>query len=215
MFFLQVALIFGVMGACRRHELHDLKFENVKDFKDTLIINIPETKTKIPRTFTVTGKYYNICKKYINLRPKDCTSQSFFICYRNGKCVQQNIGINKFGNLGKEIAIFLNLPNANLYTGHCFRRSSATLLVDAGGDITTLKRHGGWKSTAVAENYIDNSVQSKINISNQILHSIDKTNNGININLPSSSNAFENKYCTPQIIFNNCSIQNVYLNKND
>ena len=78
--------------------------------------------------------------------------------------------------MGKPIATYLNLPNPQLYTGHCFRRSSATLLVDAGGDITTLKRHGGWKSTTVAEGYIEESVQNKIKVPNQILNSIENKN---------------------------------------
>lgn len=57
----------------------------------------------------------------------------------------------------KEVAKYLNLQNPEQYTGHCYRRTSATMLVNAGGDITSLKRHGGWKSTEVAEGYIDNT----------------------------------------------------------
>ncbi|XP_023311993.1 uncharacterized protein LOC111691272 isoform X2 [Anoplophora glabripennis] len=74
-----VAMIFGIMGACRRHELHDLKCENVKDMNGILIINVIETKTKVQRTFTITGKYYEISKKYLNLRPKICPTPSFFV----------------------------------------------------------------------------------------------------------------------------------------
>ncbi|XP_023311992.1 uncharacterized protein LOC111691272 isoform X1 [Anoplophora glabripennis] len=77
--FLKVAMIFGIMGACRRHELHDLKCENVKDMNGILIINVIETKTKVQRTFTITGKYYEISKKYLNLRPKICPTPSFFV----------------------------------------------------------------------------------------------------------------------------------------
>jgi integrase len=44
------------------------------------------------------------------------------------------------------------------YTGHSLRRTSATLLVDEGGDLTTLKRHGGWRSSFVAEGYIEESI---------------------------------------------------------
>ncbi|CAH1371642.1 unnamed protein product, partial [Tenebrio molitor] len=50
-----------------------------------------------------------------------------------------------------DIAKYLGLTNPHEYSGHTFRRSSATILVDAGGDILSLKRHGGWKSTTVAE----------------------------------------------------------------
>jgi hypothetical protein len=58
-------------------------------------------------------------------------------------------------------------------------RSSATILVDAGGDILSLKRHGGWKSTTVAESYVEESIANKISISNKIL--------GIGENQPSTS----------------------------
>jgi hypothetical protein len=74
--------------------------------------------------------------------------------------------------MGKDIAAFLKLPNPEQYSGHSFRRSSATILVDAGGDITALKRHGGWKSTAVAEGYIDESVKNKTDTANKISSSI-------------------------------------------
>jgi hypothetical protein len=43
------------------------------------------------------------------------------------------------------------------------------MLVDAGGDNTTLKRHGGWKSTEVAESYIDNSLNNRLNVSDKIM----------------------------------------------
>ncbi|KAJ8964691.1 hypothetical protein NQ317_003314 [Molorchus minor] len=47
--------------------------------------------------------------------------------------------------------------------------SSATLLADAGVDITTIKRHAGWKSTTVAEGYVENSIENKTKIANQVL----------------------------------------------
>ncbi|XP_061723705.1 uncharacterized protein LOC133529938 [Cydia pomonella] len=159
--FNKVAVILGIMGACRRQELHNLKNNNIIDAQETLVVHIMNTKNRIDRTFTVTGKYYHICKKYMILRPDNCNDLNFFVRYANGKCFAQNIGLNTFGQLGKNVASYLGLLNPELYTGHCFRRTSATLLVDAGGDVTSLKRHGGWKSTTVAESYIDNSIASK------------------------------------------------------
>ena len=114
--------------------------------------------------------------------------------------------------MGKAIATFLNLPNSNLYTGHCFRRSSATILIDAGGDLISLKRHGEWKSAAVAETYTDESVQNKANVRNQILNSVEdnEATNAINI-MPSTSTTFTyNITKLPmQLHFNNCTIQHV------
>ncbi|KAK5641228.1 hypothetical protein RI129_009775 [Pyrocoelia pectoralis] len=205
-------LIFGIMGACRRHEMHSLKFNDVSDLKTLILVTIRDTKTKTTRKFTITGKYYDVCKKYMDLRPKICTTQNFFNNYFHGKCTVQNVGINKFGSMGKTIATYLNLPNPHLYTGHCFRRSSATILVDAGGDITTLKRHGGWKSTTVAESYIDDSIQNKINVSEKILNSVqtNQTLNTININSASTSNNFPTE-AIPQLHFNNRELARVFV----
>jgi hypothetical protein len=72
------------------------------------------------------------------------------------------VGINNIGSIPSKIATFLNLPNPSQYTGHCFRRSSATLLANRGGDLLTLKRHGRWKSGTVAESYVADSLKRKI-----------------------------------------------------
>jgi hypothetical protein len=58
------------------------------------------------------------------------------------------------------------------YTGHTFRRTSATLLADSGADLLTLKRHGGWKSNTVAEGYVEDSVCQKKRIGQQIANAI-------------------------------------------
>ncbi|KAJ8980992.1 hypothetical protein NQ317_015812 [Molorchus minor] len=67
------------------------------------------------------------------------------------------------------VASYLKLPDVACYTGHCLRRSSATLMADAGVDITTIKRHAGWKLTTVAEGYVENSIENKTKIANQVL----------------------------------------------
>lgn len=140
-------MIFGIMGGCSSQALHDLRVENVQDTSQIIIVNVIETRQpRTQRTFIITGNYYNICKQYMNLRPKNCSSQNFFLNYQHGKCTTQNIGKNKFGNMGRQIATYLQLPDVNLYTGHCFRRMSGSVLVDGGGDNTILNRHGRWKS---------------------------------------------------------------------
>ena len=62
----------------------------------------------------------------------------------------------------------MEFPKPELYTRHLFGRTSATILVDGGGDVTRLKRHTGHKSTAVAEGYINESLQNKIDTSDII-----------------------------------------------
>ncbi|KAF2886344.1 hypothetical protein ILUMI_19829 [Ignelater luminosus] len=133
----------GIMGACLAQELHNMQIENLKDLNEAFFVTIPNTKTKIVRTFTVTDNFYIICKKYLHLRPAGVPSQAFFLNCQKGRCSTQRIGINKFGVMAKEVTTYLKLPNPELFTGHTFRRSFVTLLIDGGGNITDLKRHGG------------------------------------------------------------------------
>ena len=53
------------------------------------------------------------------------------------------------GSTLQEIAVSKNLSNVKEFTGHCFQRSSVTLLVDVDGDLMALKRHGGWRLAIV------------------------------------------------------------------
>lgn len=126
-----------------------------------MIITIAKTKTGISRTFTIEGELLTTVLKYQALRPAKVTTEHFFIKYTNGKCINQNIGINTIRTLPKKIATFLKLPDPECYTGHSFRRTSTTFVADSGADITQIKRHGGWKSTSTAEGYIEESVGQK------------------------------------------------------
>ena len=168
-------MIVGIAGACRKSELTFLLVENVVDEQTYFRVNIPNTKTKITREFAITVgdmdglNFVEMIRKYITLRPPNVKHNRFFIKYNNGKCSVQPIGINTFGSLPKKIAEFIGLPNPVLFTGHCFRRSSATLLANSGADLLKLKRHGGWKSSAVAEGYVENSIENKKQIAGDIL----------------------------------------------
>lgn len=144
--------------------------DDIEDKGSILIVKVPDTKTNIQRTFTVSNlDYIDIYRKYAALRPSYVTSRRLFLKYQNNRCVNQVVGINSIGGVPSLIAKYLKLPNSNAYTGHCFRRTSATLLANAGADICSLKRHGGWKSSTVAEGYVEDSINNKIEISNKIL----------------------------------------------
>ncbi|KAJ8911518.1 hypothetical protein NQ315_012490 [Exocentrus adspersus] len=149
---MKVTMIMGIMGACRANEMYNMKTEDIKDLGSAFLVNVPNTTTKVSRKLTITDNFYPICKKYMDIRPVYIYDISV-----------------------RQIAEFLKLPNPKNYSGHSFRRSSATLLVDAEGDITTLKRHGGWKSTLVAEGYIDESIKNKMDTAHKLSNSIQET----------------------------------------
>jgi hypothetical protein len=133
-----------------------LSIKDIEDMGEFLKIQILETKTKVPREFTITPgnvsglNLLEVFRRYSSLRSKNTRHQRFFVGYR-------------------QIATFLGLKNPEEYTGHAFRRSSATLLAESGADTSILKRLGGWKSTNVAEGYVDASIQNKKKIAQMIL----------------------------------------------
>lgn len=157
-------------GACRREELCNITTRDINDNGSMALIIIPRTQSNVQRSFTVVGQFYRIFKKYAALRPKNTTTDRFFMNYRNGECTQQVIGINKFGAMPKQIATYLKLPDPQSYTGHSFRRTSAMLLADTGADPSTLKRHSGWRCNQIG--YVEDSLDKKIKICEQITESV-------------------------------------------
>jgi integrase len=144
----------GVSGACRCCELTNLKISDVA----YLIVSIPDTKTGVSRKFTILEEGFSINTV------KKLSIERFFLRYAKQKCTSQPVGINTLSKVPSIVASFLNLANAEAYTGHCMRRTSTTLLAN----LTTIKRHGGWRSSAIAETYIEDSVSNKLDISRKI-----------------------------------------------
>lgn len=172
---IDISKYLRLQGQLKRHsEKYEPKNTNMmtKDIEykaDSILVSVPKTKTNMPRLFAITdSNWVNLVKHYANLRPKCTHHERFFINYRNGGCNRQPIGINKIGQMPKVIATFLKLQNPELFSGHCFRRSSASHLANAGGDLLTIKRHGGWKSSAVAEGYVEASLKRKMEIAQML-----------------------------------------------
>jgi len=106
---------------------------------------------------------------------------------QNGKlfrcCPGQNftrspMGINFLRSIGKDVAQEIGLPNANLYTGHCWRRSCATQLAGQGATTVDLKRQFGWKQETTAMRYIDRTLQHQVKMASLTTgQQINKVNN--------------------------------------
>ena len=75
-----------------------------------------------------------------------------------------------------------------MHLGHCFRCTSTSILANAGASSRTIKRHWGWKSEAVAERYIRDSIRCKKTTGNIILSAISGRKTDIeNVSLISKS----------------------------
>lgn len=106
---------------------------------------------------TILGNYIDACQSDTKLK-----TGPLFRTARQTKFHQSPIGINTLYKVGIEVSTLLNLKNPRLYTGHCFRRTSATLAADQGASSMDMTRHFGWKSEKMALEYVDNSkVQTK------------------------------------------------------
>ncbi|KAJ8910322.1 hypothetical protein NQ315_012328 [Exocentrus adspersus] len=198
------SVVMGITGACRCDELTHLKIHNVEDKGNYLYVSLPDTKTKKSRSFTIIKEGLpvdpvDLCKKYIALRPKKVDHDRFFVFYKNDKCTSQCVGINTMSKIPSKIAAYLNLKNPEFYTGHCLRRASDTLLANEGANMTTLKRHGGWKSSTMAEGYLEDSIQNKM----EIAEKIQGTTKPISLNKPSTSSQSMEPSCSTTIINEN------------
>ena len=162
----------GIFRGLRRDEFVKLTVDDVDGRGAVVLIKVQETKTGGSKSFTIVEKNemnaLELYRKYAVLRPKGLKELRFFLCYWNRRCTAQPVGKNTFGGVPSKVANFLGYANAKEYTGHCLRRTSATLLVDAGADMLTLKRHGKWRSDTVAAGYIEESMASKNKISRMI-----------------------------------------------
>ena len=198
------------MGACRSQELRDMRIEDIEEKDSLIIVNLPKTKTNIPRKFVLNGKMAELVMKYRALRPTNTPNPAFFLQFRNGKCTVQVIGKHTIALMSKSIATFLRLSNPEKSTGHCFRRTSATIFANE-VDFINLKDLGGWKSDTVTQRYIQKSIHQKEKICNVLANAINlpgevKPSNESPPNLLSSIREIEIKSSKENISITNCVV---------
>lgn len=95
----------------------------------------------------------------------------------------------------RDIAVYLGLDDPNTFTGHAFRRTSATLLAHAGGNMIRMKELGGWKSDATAQGYVAESLPNKIKTSELICSNFTSTStvkNNEQVEPPSPEHQLQN-----------------------
>ena len=84
--------------------------------------------------------------------------------------------LQQFRKYPQIIANFCELKGN--FTGHCFRRSSASNIVENGATAMQLQKFGPWKSATVAEGYVDQSKRQKMDLVGLISHGKENILNG-------------------------------------
>jgi len=102
----------------RTDEFAGICMEHVKKYPDMFHVRIEETKTSVPRSFSITGSFVDVVVKYMNLRPSKTLTTRFFVNYQKSKCTTQVIGKTKFSKMPRQIAEFLHLQEPERYTGN-------------------------------------------------------------------------------------------------
>jgi hypothetical protein len=81
--------------------------------------------------------------------------------WRNKTFINSPLEKNQIAAVPSKIAAYLQLPNASQFTGHSLRRTSSTILANAGISLVNLKKFGRWKSDSVAQHDMLMTAQNK------------------------------------------------------
>lgn len=129
---------------------------DVEDIGNRYLVSVGDNNNNYSGPFIIGTLFYEKVKKYLSLRLNNVVSNRLFLRYSEGKCTTQFIGVHMIGKVSTYIAEYLHLPSPNRFTGHCLRRTSATLASDNGATMQMIKQLGRWRSDATAQGYIEN-----------------------------------------------------------
>lgn len=172
---IKVAVILGYFGGLRCADLISINCDDC-DFNENTGMWVTYTVSKqrgeeIKNKFNIPLHYCQYLENYDHALYRCNASEGrLFKTYRKRQdgstyYTKQPMGIHLIRKFTVKVAEFLNLPNAELYTGHSLRRSGANTLAEAGVSTTQLKKHFNWKNEGTALRYVDNTESSKLSIS--------------------------------------------------
>ncbi len=162
-----IALLY--CGGLRCYELWTLKVGDMSDEDDRVWVSYTHAKQKAEEkrnTFLVpfnrdqpaacftsrVREYLFLLKNTItDLQPGD----ALFHRPHKGGYSKAAVGKNFLAQTGKLVAAALGLTEPESYTGHCFRRTSATAAANAGANTMQMKRHFGWRQEGTALRYTE------------------------------------------------------------
>ena len=201
----KIAALVAIQGALRISEVVNIGYDDVTFLNNgSMSIRIKCSKTDQAgkgHSFIITPNVNaQLCavlrmRTYMELIETK-NGRLFRSATKAGKLGKQPIGVNSMAAIPRFIATFLELPNVDEFSGHSFRRTSATLLSKKGMGLLELKQHGRWKSTAVCERYVDNTIVKKMKTSN-LLQNVDEGSASSNDEI---------------LTFTNCSFMNCNIN---
>lgn len=171
---MKVVVCFGMYGGLRCAELIKIDYSDItlRENGAWVTYSVAKIKGSFHKTnqFVVPNGDDKFVIQYMNQIDKE---GRLFKTFNGKKFSKQPMGIRTICKVPQSVAAFLNISGN--FSGHCFRRSCATILAEQGATSTQLKTLMNWKSDTTALNYIDNSEQSRLNTSLMISSSSSST----------------------------------------
>ena len=157
-------LYFGLLRIAEVHmvEVDDVKVEK-RGLHDIIEVTFKHERKRRNEGFKyyVPSKYAPMFSRYLSELCQDTIDKGKLQFLKNwnkmGKRRVQNTGKNSVNILYHAGCKILGTSSKG-YSSHCWRRSAATNLADAGVSLINLKRHRQWQSNRVVEGYIANSL---------------------------------------------------------
>lgn len=164
-------VVIACYGLLRLSEMESLTFEQVK-FEGSICFVTIYRKKQIgalrPTNFAITDSVCtNILQRYFEFFPINDRKGRFLRYIVNGKGSNRPVGKNKVSEYPGFVASFLGLSPSG-YSGHCWRRTAATILAEADVSVIQLKLAGGWKSDQVCQRYIEETKSEKLQIASRL-----------------------------------------------
>ena len=173
--------IFAYFGGLRLSEVTQLEMEKITACKEGLEVTHKRAKQRsdkrdskfiIPGRKTRTGfNFAKVVDNYLNNIKAELgvyTGRVFWTG-RGNNYVKTPMGRNMIAAIPHQIAQFLNKNNAQAFTFHSFRRSSASAAADQGATSAQLVDFYGWKSTSMANQYITTSKAMMDGMANKLI----------------------------------------------
>ena len=164
---IKAGVVVAYFGGLRCADLVGINCEDL-EFNENTGMWVTYTISKqrgesINNKFNIPLQFCSYLETYDNaLHRCNAGSGRFMKTYRvNKNCegfyTRQPMGKNFLAKFTVKMANFLNLPNPETYSGHAIRRSSASIMAEAGTSTSQLKKHFYWKTEATSLKYIENS----------------------------------------------------------
>jgi integrase len=167
----KITVIIACYGLLRLSELDSLQFENFTFEPSAIWIKIQRKKqsgTRKPAVFVIDNPIcIEIVTSYLQFFNVDQRKGRFLRYFQDGKGTERNIGKHKVAEYPKKVAEYLQLSPEG-YTGHRWRRTTATILSETDISLMQFKNAGGWHSDKVCQDYVEESKREKLQISARI-----------------------------------------------